>query len=244
MRRESGLLRFARQFTHFFATILWVGAALASAAEAFGPGEDMARLGVAIVGVILLNGVFSFWQEHRAERAVAALLQQLPQQVKALRDGKVHQLVSRNLLPGDVVRLDEGDVMPADCRLIEGFGLRINASTITGKSLPKARNAEPSMEPSALRARNISLAATMWLAEETRKAWLWRRAAAAPERGRLRGRRAAGHRCRSPGPAPFPSPPRHPYPRHAPARAGRRSAASAGAIQNSLQPVQASSDAT
>jgi len=72
-KREPALLRLARQFTHFFALILWVAAGLAFAAEAFDPGQGMATLGVAIVGVIAINGAFAFWQEARAERTVAAL---------------------------------------------------------------------------------------------------------------------------------------------------------------------------
>src|SRR5512146_2105709 len=68
--KESLWIRFGREFTHFFAVILWMGAALAFVAEHYGPGEGMGRLGVAIVGVILVNGAFSFWQEYKAERAV------------------------------------------------------------------------------------------------------------------------------------------------------------------------------
>ena len=87
--REHLLLSFAREFTHFFALILWVGAALAFLADHFDPGQGMARLGVAIVGVIVVNGIFSFWQEYKAERAVAALRQLLPQKVQALRGGEI-----------------------------------------------------------------------------------------------------------------------------------------------------------
>ncbi|MBI5751772.1 MAG: cation-transporting P-type ATPase [Hydrogenophilales bacterium] len=158
--RENLLLRFAREFTHFFAIILWVGAALAFIAEYFDPGQGMARLGVAIVGVILINGIFSFWQEYKAERAIAALRQLLPQQVKAVRSGEVVQILATELVPGDIVLLEEGDFVPADCRLIEAFGLRVNTATITGESLPKARNAEPSSEESPLFAKNLALAGT------------------------------------------------------------------------------------
>jgi len=70
---EHLLIGFIREFTHFFAIILWIGAALALLAEHFQPGQGMGRLGVAIVGVIIVNGIFSFWQEYKAERAVAAL---------------------------------------------------------------------------------------------------------------------------------------------------------------------------
>jgi magnesium-transporting ATPase (P-type) len=125
------LLRFAREFTHFFALILWFAAALAFVAEYLEPGQGMLQLGVAIVGVILVNGIFSFWQEYRAERALAALRQLLPAQIKALRDGQVQELGVERLVPGDVVVLGEGDKVPADGRLIEAFGVRVNAATIT-----------------------------------------------------------------------------------------------------------------
>ena len=108
MEREHLLLGFAREFTHFFAIILWIGAALAFVAEHFDPGQGMASLGVSIVGVIVINGIFSFWQEYKAEQAVAALRQLLPQKVEALRDGVVVELLASELVPGDVVLLEEG----------------------------------------------------------------------------------------------------------------------------------------
>ncbi|MFP5403957.1 MAG: cation-translocating P-type ATPase [Gammaproteobacteria bacterium] len=166
--RERLLLGFARQFSHFFAIILWLGAALAFLAEYFDPGQGMARLGAAIVGVILINGLFSFWQEYRAERAVAALRRLLPQKVKAQRAGEIVQLPASELVPGDIVLLEEGDFVPADCRLIEAFGVRVNNATITGESLPQARNADPQPEASPLRARNIVLAGTSLVSGQAR----------------------------------------------------------------------------
>ncbi|MEF8711276.1 MAG: cation-transporting P-type ATPase [Candidatus Accumulibacter propinquus] len=160
VEREPLLLRCAREFTHFFAIILWIGAGLAFIAEHFDPGQGMARLGVAIVGVIVVNGIFSFWQEYKAERAVAALRQLLPQKVKTLRGGEIVEMLASELVPGDIVLLEEGDYVPADCRLIEVFGLRVNLSTVTGESLAKARNVEPSTEESALQAKNVVLAGT------------------------------------------------------------------------------------
>ena len=120
----------------------------------------MGRLGVAILCVILINGLFSFWQEYKAERAVAALRRLLPLRVKALRAGAIVQLPASELVPGDVVLLEEGDSVPADCRVIEAFGLRVNTATVTGESLPKARSPEPNGEESLLFARNIVLAGT------------------------------------------------------------------------------------
>jgi len=166
--RENLLLGFAREFTHFFAIILWIGAALAFLAEHFQPGQGMARLGVAIVGVIIVNGVFSFWQEYKAERAVAALRQLLPQRVQALRDGAIVELLATDLVPGDIVLLEEGNFVPADCRLIEAFALRVNTATVTGESLPKARTVEPSSEDSPLYAKNVVLAGTSVVSGQAR----------------------------------------------------------------------------
>jgi calcium-translocating P-type ATPase len=168
--REHLLLGFAREFIHFFALILWAGAALAFLAEHFDPGQGMASLGVAIVGVIAINGIFSFWQEYKAERAVAALRQLLPQKVKAQRDGATVEMLATELVPGDIVLLDEGSLVPADCRLIEAFALRVNTATVTGESLPKARNTDPSTEESPLFAKNIALAGTSVVSGQARAA--------------------------------------------------------------------------
>ena len=168
VRRESLLLGFAREFTHFFAIILWLGAALAFFAEHYDPGQGMARLGVAIVGVILVNGIFSFWQAYKAERAIAALRQLLPQQVVAIRGGETVQLLATELVPGDLVLLEEGALVPADCRLIEAFRLRVNTATVTGESLPRACNADPHPEVSPLFAENIVLAGTAVVSGQAR----------------------------------------------------------------------------
>jgi len=168
VRRESLLLRFAREFTHFFAVILWLGAALAFFAEYFEPGQGLARLGIAIVGVILVNGIFSFWQEYKAERAVDALRQLLPQQATLLRGGEAVRQLAGELVPGDIVLLEEGDFVPADCRVVEALGLRVNTATITGESLPAARSAAPHPEGSPLFARNIVLAGTAVVSGQAR----------------------------------------------------------------------------
>jgi len=166
--REHLLLGFAREFTHFFAIILWIGAALAFAADYFDPGQGMGRLGVAIVGVIIVNGVFSFWQEYKAEQAVAALRRLLPQKVQVLRGGEIVEALAGELVPGDVVVLEEGNFIPADCRLIESFALRVNTATVTGESLPKARTVEPSAEDSPLYAKNVVLAGTSVVSGQAR----------------------------------------------------------------------------
>ncbi len=160
IRREPLALRFAREFTHFFALILWLAAGLAFVAELNDPGQGMASLGYAILGVIVVNGLFSFWQEFRAERAIAALKNLLPRQVTVARDGVARRLGAETLVPGDLILIQEGDDVPADCRLTEATGLRVNLATITGEALPKARGAEACDEPDLLAARNVVLAGT------------------------------------------------------------------------------------
>lgn len=70
--RQPLWLTLLREFTYFFALILWLAAGLAFLAERFDPGQGMAELGLAIIGVILVNGVFSFWHAYRAEQALPA----------------------------------------------------------------------------------------------------------------------------------------------------------------------------
>jgi sodium/potassium-transporting ATPase subunit alpha len=159
--QERLWLRFAKGFIHFFAIILWAAAALVFVAEAHQPGQGMATLGYAIVGVICINGVFSFWQEYRAEHALQALQQLLPQQVKATRDGLPVLVSACDLVPGDLITVHEGDRVPADARVIESHGLRINNATVTGESQPQSRDAEPHSGEDLIQSRNVLLAGTM-----------------------------------------------------------------------------------
>jgi sodium/potassium-transporting ATPase subunit alpha len=160
LAREPLALRLAKEFTHFFSVILLLAAGLAFFAEWSAPGQGMARLGYAIIVVILVSGLFSFWQEYRAQQTLMALRKLLPPQVDVLREGRVTQLPIEQLVPGDVVLLEQGDNVPADCRLIEAVGVRVNTATVTGESLPQARDAGPSEEGELIRGRNLLLAGT------------------------------------------------------------------------------------
>lgn len=159
-RHTPLVLRLAREFVHLFALILWVAAALAFFAEWRMPGQGMATLGVAIVGVIVVNGLFAFWQEYRAEHTLAALRRLLPQRVRVLREGSLQEMDATLLVPGDVIRLAAGDAVPADARLIAAEGLRLNVATITGESLPRGADVAPSRAESLTDSRNVVLAGT------------------------------------------------------------------------------------
>jgi sodium/potassium-transporting ATPase subunit alpha len=168
VQREPAVLRLLREFVRFFSVILWCAAALAFLAEWLDPGHGMARIGYAVVVVILVSGIFSFWQEYRIERTLSALRRLLPQQVGVIRDSAVSLLPAEDIVVGDVIVLEAGDNVPADCRLIEGFGVRVNNATVTGESISRALNIAPATEPELLHSKNILLAGTSVVSGEGR----------------------------------------------------------------------------
>ncbi len=131
-RRWPGQL--AKQFVHPLALLLWLAAVLAFVAGS-------AVLGAAIIAVIFLNALFAFAQERQAERAVEALSGYLPQQAAVRRDGERGLIDARELVPGDVLLLAEGDRISADARLLQG-ALDVDMSPLTGESQPVFRSAE------------------------------------------------------------------------------------------------------
>ncbi|MCC6556932.1 MAG: cation-transporting P-type ATPase, partial [Polyangiaceae bacterium] len=152
--------RLRSSFANFFALILWLAAALAFLAESQQPGEGMATLGLAILGVVGVNGAFSFWQEHRAERAIAELEKLLPHRVQVARDGRTVEIGAAELVPGDVALVEEGEDVAADCRVLEAVGLRVSNATLTGESAPAARDERPSGAEALPAAGNVLLAGT------------------------------------------------------------------------------------
>jgi sodium/potassium-transporting ATPase subunit alpha len=143
VREKSLLGRFFAQFTHFLAVLLGIAAVLSFLSAALSPGEGMGVLGAAIAGVIVVNAAFTFVQEYRAEKAAEALRALLPFRVKVLRDGARHEVAAREVVPGDVVLLNEGDRVPADVRVVASSALMVNNAALTGESDARPRGSEP-----------------------------------------------------------------------------------------------------
>ncbi len=141
-RRLLWLKSLARQFTNFFTILLDISAAICFVADYIQPGEGMNILGWALLGVSILNALFSFVQEYRAEKAMEELRKFLPQQVNVLRDGRELTILAEQLVPGDVLMLSEGDKVPADARLVEVQDLVVNNAPLTGESRPVRLTAE------------------------------------------------------------------------------------------------------
>jgi H+-transporting ATPase len=91
---------------------------------------------IIILVLLIFNAVVGFWQEHQAANAVEALKRQLALKARVKRDGQWTEIDAVNLVPGDVVRLRLGDIIPADVRLVDGDYLSVDQSALTGESLP------------------------------------------------------------------------------------------------------------
>lgn len=131
---QPAWLRFLLHFTDLMVLLL-IGAAALSIAL----GETVDA--IAIVAIVILNGVISFVQEERAGQALAALRKLSQPQAKVLRDGKVRTVPARDLVPGDCLDLESGDQIPADVRLFRASSLQVNESALTGESVPVDKQA-------------------------------------------------------------------------------------------------------
>ena len=130
-RRRSVLRIMLGELTHFFALLLWAAAALAWIA-------GMPALTVAVVAVIVLNAVFSFVQQARADRAAERLSALLPSYVLVVRDGRRQRIEASGIVVDDHVILRPGDRVPGDGALTRTLGLEIDTSMLTGESVPEA----------------------------------------------------------------------------------------------------------
>jgi Ca2+-transporting ATPase len=139
------------QFTDFMILVL-IGAAIISGI--IGEPPDA----IAIVVIILLNGVIGFVQEYRAERAVAALKLLAASMARVRRGGQIADIPALQLVPGDVVLLEAGNTIPADLRLIDAVQLKVDESPLTGESVPVEKRTDPLHEAEAPLGDRVNLA--------------------------------------------------------------------------------------
>lgn len=158
--KESIFKRYIRQFRNFFSILLTVGALLSFLGEYLDPGQGNLYIGIALVGVVFLNGTFTFVQEYQAARTMESFRQLLPPHAKVLRDGKVKDVLASELVVGDLILLEEGDKVPADGRLIETNSLKVDNSALTGESEPQLRSIECTHEE-MLECRNMVFSGTL-----------------------------------------------------------------------------------
>jgi magnesium-transporting ATPase (P-type) len=129
----SPLRLLVAQLVHFFALLLWAAAALAFIG-------GMPQLAVAIAVIVVLNGVFAFVQEYRADRAAEALRALVPHRVTVVRDALRQEIDAVDLVVGDLVLLEAGDRVAADLRVLDAHGSRVDEATLTGESEPVGKS--------------------------------------------------------------------------------------------------------
>jgi len=130
------ILVFLSNFVSLMAILLWIGGIFALL-------SGTPELGIAIWLVNVINGVFSFMQEFRASKATEALKKMLPSNARVIRGGQEQQIPAEDLVPGDIMLIEEGDKISADARLIASSDLQVNQSTLTGESNPVRRASDP-----------------------------------------------------------------------------------------------------
>ena len=137
---KSPLILFLEQFKSILVVILLVAASV-SAYLAIMEGEPLTDTYVILV-VLILNAVLGFVQEYRAEKAVEALKKLINPRSIIVRGGEERSIDSALLVPGDIVKLEAGDRVPADLRVIESYNLESDEAILTGESLPVGKSSE------------------------------------------------------------------------------------------------------
>ena len=133
--------RFFEQMADPMVIMLLVAAAI-SVITGFIQGEPEWADAVIILSVVILNSVLGVVQEAKSEQALEALQEMSAAQSKVIRDGKMSHMPSSELVPGDVVLLEAGDSVPADCRVLESASMKIEEAALTGESVPVEKHAD------------------------------------------------------------------------------------------------------
>lgn len=141
-KKDSLLKRFLSQLADPMIIILIVAAVISAVTAAVG-GENEGYADVIIIMfVVLVNAILGVYQESKAEKAIEALQEIAAATSKVIRDGKLITVKSEDIVVGDVVVLEAGDSVPADCRIIECASMKIEESALTGESVPVTKTAE------------------------------------------------------------------------------------------------------
>ncbi|SCL75334.1 putative cation-transporting ATPase F [Methanoculleus chikugoensis] len=128
-KEENAVKKFLR---YFWGPIAWMIEAALVISAVIGRWEDFAI----ILVLLLTNAIVGFWQERQAGNAIAMLKKRLALEARVLRDGRWQEVAARDLVPGDIVRVRNGDIVPADIKLVEGDFLSADESALTGESMP------------------------------------------------------------------------------------------------------------
>ena len=135
-KKDSTIKKFFDQMKDPMIIILIIAAAISTVTEFIEHGLGVPTDALIIVAVVLINAILGVIQENKAEKAVEALQKMSAATTKTLRNGKVEVIKSEDLVVGDVILLDAGDAIPADCRIFECASMKIEEAALTGESVP------------------------------------------------------------------------------------------------------------
>jgi Ca2+-transporting ATPase len=172
LRRKpvSPLKLFFKQFANYFILVLLFAAVLAFAVS-FLPGESGRRLtGWFILGIVILSVALSFFEEYRSLKELEALDRLLVFKTTVLRLGAPRQINAAEVVPGDILLLSQGQKVPADARLVEGFSLRTDESPLTGESVGVDKSPEPVATDAPLAERTNMVFASTYVTHGTGRA--------------------------------------------------------------------------
>ena len=140
-KKESLLKRFIKQFNDFMIIILLVAAVISAVvAKMQGTGDYIDS--IIIIAIVVLNSIMGVVQEAKAEKSLEALKNMSAPVAKVKRNGRMIVVKSSELVPGDIIELEAGNYVPADCRLINSHNLKIEESSLTGETVPMLKEAE------------------------------------------------------------------------------------------------------
>lgn len=140
-KKESLLIRFFKQFQDFMIIILLI-AAVISAVVSYIQGENDYIDSIIIVAIVVFNAIMGLVQEAKAEKSLEALKDMSAPVAKVRRDGRIVTVKGTEVVPGDIVLLEAGNYVPADCRLINSYNLKIEESSLTGETVPVTKDAD------------------------------------------------------------------------------------------------------
>ena len=139
-KKESLFIRFVKQFNDFMIITLIIAAIISAAiAKITGNGDYIDS--IIIIVIVIFNALMGLIQEAKAEKSLEALKKMSAPSAKVKRDGKIQEIEASKVVPGDIVILEAGNYVPADCRLINSYNLKIEESALTGETVPSIKDA-------------------------------------------------------------------------------------------------------
>ena len=139
--KENIIIRFIKQFNDFMIIIL-ILASVISAIVSYMQGEKDYLDSIIIIAIVIFNSIMGLVQESKAEKSIENLKKLTPQVTKVIRNGIMQNINAEDIVIGDLIELDSGSFVPADCRIIEGFNLKIEESSLTGETEPVLKISE------------------------------------------------------------------------------------------------------